>query len=313
MKKLFVILFVLAGLAASAQQAKKPTLMILPSDNWCVMRYYTMSFNDQGRTVRVSDYQRAFQEDVELKAVISQVGEVLTDLGYSLKDSEQELKNIVVRSTEDEVTYNKSGMSIAESPLDILKRTSKADIIIQIDWVVNKEKQGNSIIFTMEAFDSYTSKRIATSTCNGKASTETIPRQIAKTINKQSKKFDKQLTDYFDDLNKNGREILLTVRCWENWENDLETEYEGDELLDCIQRWMADNTVKGSFNLKDATENVAYFEQVRIPLYDEKGRAADARSFATQLRKYLQAKPYEITAKVLTRGLGECVLILGEK
>ena len=234
-------------------------------------------------------------------------------MGYSLKDSEQELKNIAIRSSEDEVTYSKSGLSIAESPLDILKRTSKADIIIQIDWVVNKEKHGNSIVFTMEAFDSYTSKRIATSTGNGKASNETIPRQIAKSISKQTKKFDKQLTDYFDDLNINGREILLTVRCWENWENDLETEFEGEELLDCIQRWIAANTINGNFNLKDATENVAYFEQVRIPLFDEKGRAIDARYFATQLRKHLQAKPYEITAKVLTRGLGECVIILGEK
>ena len=80
---ILIILLLVIGLSTNAQQAKKPTLMILPSDNWCVMRYYTMSFNDQGRTTHIPNYQRAFQEDVELKAVISQIGEILTDLGYS--------------------------------------------------------------------------------------------------------------------------------------------------------------------------------------------------------------------------------------
>ncbi|MFR3187685.1 MAG: DUF6175 family protein [Phocaeicola sp.] len=35
----------------------------------------------------------------------------------------------------------------------------------------------------------------------------------------------------------------------------------------------------------------AQFEQVRIPLLDERGRAMDARAFATELRKFLQKPP----------------------
>ena len=38
----------------------------------------------------------------------------------------------------------------------------------------------------------------------------------------------------------------------------------------------------------------------------------DARSFATQLRKHL-ANTYMIESKVMTRGLGEVILVLGEK
>ena len=76
---------------------------------------------------------------------------------------------------------------------------------------------------------------------------------------------------------------------------------------------MADNTVQGRYNLSDATETTMRFEQVRIPLYDDKGRAVDARSYARNLRKYLRDEPYEIESKLLTRGLGEVVLILGEK
>ena len=125
--------------------------------------------------------------------------------------------------------------------------------------------------------------------------------------------FDQQLDVWYADQQRNGREINLTVRCWDNWENDLETEYDGEELTDCIQDWLDDNTVNSMYNLSDGSDSFLQFEQVRIPLYDERGRAMDARDFATELRKYLRKSPFEITAKVMVRGLGEAIIVLGEK
>ena len=288
--------------------------MILPSDNWCNQRYFTQKFDNQGTTVSVPDYQRAFVEDIELPQVISKVGGVLTSMGYSLKDAEQEIKSLGVKQAEDNVLSSKtSGASIAETPLDILKRRMKSDIVIQLWWNITKDSSGKIVSFTLEAFDSYTNKRIATATGNSKPSTAAIPVVLETAVKDNIKEFDKQLDKWYADQKKNGREIALTVRCWDNWENDLETEYNGEELTDCIQQWMRDNTVKAAFNLSDGTESFAQFEQVRIPLKDDKGRAMDARAFATSLRKHLSKPPYNITSKVVVRGLGEAILILGEK
>lgn len=288
--------------------------MILPSDNWCNQRYFTQKFDNQGTTVSVPDYQRAFVEDIELPQVISKVGGVLTSMGYSLKDAEQEIKSLGVKQAEDNVLSSKtSGASIAETPLDILKRRMKSDIVIQLWWNITKDSSGKIVSFTLEAFDSYTNKRIATATGNSKPSTAAIPVVLETAVKDNIKEFDKQLDKWYADQKKNGREIALTVRCWDNWENDLETEYNGEELTDCIQQWMRDNTVKAAFNLSDGTESFAQFEQVRIPLKDDKGRAMDARAFATSLRKHLAKPPYNITSKVVVRGLGEAILILGEK
>ena len=55
------------------------------------------------------------------------------------------------------------------------------------------------------------------------------------------------------------------------------------------------------FSLTDATENMMLFEQVRIPLYRENGMARDTRSFANDLRKYLNQKA-NLTCKVMTKG-----------
>lgn len=314
MKRILSALFfaLLCSVAVSGQ-SKKPTLMILPSDNWCEQRYFMTRFNDQGSVVSVPDYQTAFREDYEIGMVVSQIGQILTDAGYSLKDTEQELKKIAREIAEDAVTVSKSGAAIAESPLDILKRSSKSDIIIQIGWQVNQERGGKSVSFVLEAFDSYTSKRVATATGISKVSSEIVPRILARSVKEQIKPFCKQMDSFFADAENNGREIILTVRKWDDWDNDLETEFNGEELLEIIQNWLNKNTVAGNYNLSDATENFAKFEQVRIPLTNKKGVAIDARAFASELRKFLQKAPYNIPVKVMTRGLGEAYIILGEQ
>ena len=315
MKKLFIVFtFFISAVLALAQQAKKPTIMILLSDNWCNQRYFMTNFSDQGNMVKVPNYQQAFLEDTELGQVISRVGQVLTEQGYSLKDAEQEIKSMSIKTAEDNVTTSKkSGASLVESPLDQLKRRVKSDVIIQLWWQVNRTGIGNSASFTLEAFDAYTNKRIATSTGTTKPSSDIIPILLAKAVKENIKPFDNQMDKWFADQSKRGREISLTIRCWDSWDKDLEEEYNGEELTDCIQNWLQKNCVNGTFNLSDGTESFDQFEQVRIPLFDDKGKAIDARAFATKLRKYLQQPPFSITSKVMVRGLGEAIVILGEK
>jgi len=313
MNKFILIISLLCSANLFAQQ-KKPTLMILPSDNWCTQRYFMTTYDNQGTEVKIPNYQQAFQEDTELGPVISKLGAVMTDFGYSLKDAEQEIKNIALRTAEDNVTLSKTtGASLVESPLDILKRRVKSDIIIQIGWKLNREPGGKSVTFMLEAFDAYTSKRIATSSGTGAVANEIAPVLLERAVLAHIQAFDKQLDTFYAGVQENGREIVLTVRRWNDWNNDLETEYSGKELVDHIQDWLRKNTVKEQFNLSDATENFAQFEQVKITLTDDNGSALDARAFAVRLQKYLRNAPYNIDSKVIIRGLGETIIVLGEK
>lgn len=314
MKKTILLFCAFLLALSAASQTKKPTIMILPSDNWCMQRYFMTTFDNQGTDMKVPNYQQAFQEDTELGQVISKVGGVLTGLGYSLKDAEQEIKSLNVKQAEDNVTMSKtSGAQLVESPLDVLKRRVKSDIIIQIWWKLNREAAGRSASFTLEAFDAYTNKRIATSTGTTKASTDAIPVILETAVKENVQTFDQQMAAWYADQMTKGREVSLTVRCWDNWDKDLETEFDGEELTDCIQDWLQKNCVNGAFNLSDGTETFAQFEQVRIPLADERGRAMDARAFVTRLRKYLEQPPFNIPCKVIIRGLGEANIVLGEK
>lgn len=315
MKRTIICFFVALSVALQCfAQGKKPTLMILPSDNWCSQRYFMTEFDNQGTTVKIPDYKAAFQDDAELGTVISIVGGLLAECGYPVKDSEQELKNLDIRQGEDNVMMSKtSGASLSESPLDVLKRRTKSDMIIQIGWTVNRETAGKSVTFQLDAIDAYTSKRIASATGTGDAAEDIVPRLLETAVKSHIPEFAQKLDGYFYELGVKGREIVLILRRWDSWENDFETEYDGQELTDCILEWLTENTVGGNFNLSDATENFMQLEQVRIPISDSRGVQLDARGFANRLRKFLQKEPYNITSKVITRGLGEAMIILGEK
>lgn len=290
-------------------QVEGASVMILPSDNWCTMRYFTKTFNAQGVINRHPDYRRAFQEDSELNNVISKVGELLIDKGYSLKDAEQAIKTIEQRLNEDEATYSAmSGAEIALSPLDILKMRIKSDIVIQLNWTVQKD----ILTYSIEAFDTYTNKRIATSSETKKRNSKPIALQIQDMVKKNIKPFHYDMQRHLADINTNGREITINIRTWNNSSVNLETEIGGEELLLHIQNWFKENTLKHQFIISDATENMAIVEQVRIPKAKD-GMILDARQFLVGLQKYLNKSPFNINSKIISNGLGSATLIIGEK
>ena len=54
------------------------------------------------------------------------------------------------------------------------------------------------------------------------------------------------------------------------------------------------------------------FEQVRIPLYDINSRPTDARRWLRELKNELKEK-YQLSSKLMTKGLGEAILVIGDK
>ena len=315
MKYILTSCFAMFMVITALAQAKKPTLMILPSDNWCVQRYFITEFDNQGTKMKVPNYKQAFQEDSEIKQVISKIGSLMIDRGFPLKDAEQEIKNMEQQAAEDNMTQSSaSSSSIAESPLDKLKKRAKSDIIVQITWSINKTNVGRSVNFTLEALDAYTSKRIASSSgTSALSASEVIPVMLQQAVNSNIDPFVAQLQAHFTDMFDNGREITVRIKRWQNWSNNLETEFGGKELSDVIDDWFKKNTVKGRFNSTDVTENLMTLEQVKIPIYDPQGKALDTRLFLRDLQKYLKAAPFNIDSKLMIRGLGEASLVLGEK
>lgn len=312
MKRFSVILFGLGLSFMAFSQAKKPTLMVVPSDLYCNQHGYMLSFNNQGTTEMVPDYKKALQNDPQLLTGITVIGQMMADRGFPLKLMEQELKSLNQESAEDALLTSKSGADVAESPVDRLKKTSKSDIILQVTWLVNRTGPKYSLTFNLQGIDAYTNKQIAA--CQGTGDptfSAELPVLIEESIANHLETFTTQLQNHFDDMFENGREITLRVKKWDDSEYDLESEFDGTELSDIIEDWVSANTVKGRFNTTDATENFMYFEQVRIPLFDENQRAMDARRWTRGLINKL--KTLDVPAKLMMKGLGQATIVIGGK
>lgn len=313
MKKIFNILLIVLIATSAFSQAKKPTIMVVPSDVWCIKNGYYDKFENQGVTGDVPNYKKALQNDTDLKLVISKLGGLMGDRGFELKILEAELKKLESLAAEDAMLTSKGGGEMNESPIDKLKKAAKADIIMEITWEVKKTGPKRSITFILEGKDAYTSKAVGNAEGSGEPSMNPdVAVLLAEAVLEHIDLFNTRLQNHFDKMFKEGREISLRIMTWDSWEHDLESEDFGDdELSTLIEDWVADNTVEGRFSTGEATENMMLFEQVRIPLYNDKGRAVDARGWANDLRKHL--KSMGIESKLMTRGLGQAQLVLGEK
>lgn len=209
----------------------------------------------------------------------------MSDRGFPLKDMSQSLKNI---------------------------GQVRTDILMEVGWKVNKTGPKRSVTYTLRGVDAYTLKQIAAGSGTGKPSfSAELPVLIEEAVLERMDNFADQLQAHFDDLLENGREVSVDIRAVNGIE--FNNEYNGEELTDIIDEWMALNTVGHRYSLSNATETMLDFEQVRIPLYADNGMALDTRRFVNDLRKTLSAAPYNIPCKIETEGLGKVRLILGTK
>lgn len=318
MRKLINVLFFLTvmGQVAFAQPVKKPTIMVIPADAWCASNGYMLSYEAQGVKTDVPDYKKALQNDINLFNVITKLGELMAERGFPLKDFSSTIKSIEQSSAENQMlTSSTSGASLAETPYEQLGNMAKADIMVELLWTINVVGPKRSVTYTLRGTDAYTNKPIASTTGTGAPSLAAeIPVLLEEAVLNKMDDFTSQLQAHFDDLQANGREVNVEVLVFNNGSGkNLETEFSGEMLSDIIDEWMYNNTQEHRYNISVATENRMLLEQVRIPLYRDNGMPMDTRSFANNLRRFLRAAPYNVECKLLTKGLGKAVLVIGEK
>ena len=304
-KSIFTIFLVLMCMAVFGQ-AKKPTIMVVPSDVWCVQNDFSSTYDNQGVSETVPDYVRALQNDANLLLAIGKINSMMTDRGFPLKDLQSVTKSVNQKNAEDNMIQSKtSGASLAENPIDRLRRVAKADIIMQLTYTINTMGPKYSVTYNLQGLDAYTNKQIAGAQGTGKQTfTAELPVMLEEAVMNNMDNFCDQLMAYF---------VAVDIRVFDNGSGlDLETEFGGMELTEIIDDWMSDNTVSHVFNKSDGSETFIQYEQVRIPLYKTNGQQMDTESFVRELRKFLRDN-YKIESKVMTRGLGRCILAIGEK
>ena len=315
MRKLICMMIGLCFCTTLFGQAKKPTLMVVPSDVWCNEHGYMIEFENMGSVQKLPDYKKALQNNSDLPLVIAKIGQMMSERGFDLKLLENALKTLEAEAAEDAMLTSKSGGEVDESPIDKLKKVAKADIWLRIYWKENVIGPRRSITFDISGIDAYTDKQIANGQGTGQPSMGAeLPVLLGEAVIQHIDTFNEQLLAKFTDWFTNGREISIRMKRFNDCEYDFESTFGADnkELGMIIEDWLAANCAGGKFNTSDATANMMLFEEVRIPMVNERGRALDARYFARGLQSMLR-NTYQIEAKLMTKGLGQATIVIGGK
>lgn len=316
-KTLLKTTLVLAALVVSSVslfgQAMKPKIMVMPADIWCNKNGYTTTFDNMGTPEMVPDYKKALQNDEHVRAMMSGIADFMQQNDFMVESLEQALKNYESDAAFDMVSTSKEGDIAAESPKDKLLSQVKPDIILDLDFSVKRVGPKQQIDFNLQAVDAFSGKVISGNLGHGTPSTPSeITNQLQEAVLSFKDKFLGDLMNYFNSMFTDGREIVVDIRRWDGCPIDFEEEIGDEELGMIIEDWMAENTVKGRYTPSITTENRMKFDQVRIPVYDEKGKAQDARRWGRELQKFLK-KTTGMDCKLVGRGLGQVTLYIGGK
>lgn len=308
------------GIIKTGFEGVMPSIMVVPSSAWCNKNGFVNSYDNQGITEVIPDYQKALLGSQDLVQAIAALNARLAARGFETKDLNAALKSVRQERAEDMMTTSRQGADVAESPVDVLRRTAKADIWLEIDWTITTEKNGSQkrLTWTMSALDAYTDFVVGgvppTTGPAEYSSSFQLPIMMETAIQGQFEPFCGTMVNYFNGLEKQGRAIKMRFLTWDDFEEGLQTEYDGRELSEIIEDWLADNTVKGKYGSVDLSPsgNSMIVEQVRVPLMDKRGRVQNVLSWARDFTRMLK-NDYGVECNISSKGLGQVQIIIGSK
>ena len=270
---LLIAIFVLSIFSVeSFGQAKKPRLVVVPSDALLVQMNLLGGTDDMGEVNYVQNYKQAFL-DTDLKACIAKISELFQDDGFPLTMLEAELRRV-------------QGKNL----------TIPVDVRLELNYKINKQGPRDVLYYELTGLDAYSSKQIAGSSGQSNpAIGETKVNLLQEAVKDKFRKFADDILNYFTSLAEVGRESRLTIEA-----NGIELHAQVEDIVDL---WLQRNCVNGSFSIDEVDEEALRASQAMMPLFNANGRGMDARNFYRPLVQELKTKlpGYTVTQKTSSK------------
>ncbi|MDR0698748.1 MAG: DUF6175 family protein [Tannerella sp.] len=310
------VLFFLLSLPVQAQEqkAKSPSIVILPEEGWCEENNYFLTVDNQGKAVKVYDYEAALR-DRDMQTVIMKIQELLREAGIpNIDDAMGIVSKIEIQDAEDAAIMSDEGIELAQGSFEKIRNRLAPDIMVRVRYYVTKRGPEKYTTFNLQAVDAYTSEPIAVvAGTSDRSMSAVLPVMLEDAIIDKIPNFAASMNDYYVELGAIGRKIRFRIETVRNGalEDGLETEFGGQYLNEIIEDWVEENSKDGNYNVPASTKNRMTFDDVRIPLHNERGRAINAENWARGLNELLR-RTYHLKTSIYPLGLGEFQLIIGK-
>lgn len=300
----------------NAMEQARPQIMVIPGDMTLKNFGALTTKEENGRSYTLRDYKKYLTKDDRAKRVISTIQDAFNAENYPLADFEQTLKQLDTQ----EATDMADGLD--KDAKTQLLTIAQPDIILEWTYDTSRDKMSmtshnysnkgeKNVSYTLNAIDAYTNKVVSTITASnlkGESTTETIQADLKQ----QLPKLMGDVTKYFSDILKRGREVTVRVAVENGCNINLSDEsVEGDTYSDWIVDYMKSHTIKGAYKMQRNTDKELYFVNCRIKLLNEDGTQYGVYDWTRDLCKNLR-KNLGVKVSNKAQGLGEILITIKE-
>lgn len=300
-------------------QGIKPTMMVVPEDNWCRNNGYV---KEDGQTI---DYEKALSND-EMRGSIIVMNDIMAGVGYPMESLQHRLGDLHTEAAMDMVAQSKGGGDIIEDDLDKLLRSANADIVIKLGLNYKPAGPRKIVEFQVESVDAASGKTIQGEIGNSTPSNAPANALVNEAVGGFMNNFLARIDQYFSDVERNGREGRLVFKIAEDSPYTMIDEIEipgvGEgELRDYIEYWLGEHTIDNSPRAGQSSKAMAEYSQVRFPLFGVRtsGFGKDkAKPVAMTAEKFIKdivpsLQSLGMSAYVIPQGIGKATIIIGGK
>ena len=94
MKVIFTLTIAILTFNVFGQGAKKPILMLVPSDAYCLKMGWGKELDEMGMKKFIPDYTLAYTKDFDLKAAEASISELFIKRGFKIESISEAIKGI---------------------------------------------------------------------------------------------------------------------------------------------------------------------------------------------------------------------------
>jgi hypothetical protein len=256
--------------ATKPVQTVQPKIMVIP-------------YTKEGENIRT-----ILEDDVNKRIAITKIKESFDSRGFTTVDFVAKLK-----AAKDNNAFT------ADNQTDIkaqIIQMSGADVYVQAEVIVDTTKVGtkteNSVKIILTGYEASTGNSLSNKVGeSGKFYTDDIGKLASKAVDSIAVDFLNVMQTKFTDIVENGKSILVEISFEKESKYKMSSELGADALplSDQIEEWMGKNAYKNNYHIQGTTDVKMIFDDVRIPLKDEKtDNNYNPNKFALELYKFLK-------------------------
>lgn len=283
-----------------------PHVLIVPDNNYCEKYGYTLTFDNNGVTETIPDYERALNDDPTLHGALTQIASLINERNGDIVIVD--LMESINNAKKDAAISSANNGSQAESIEEAIIRNSNADILVKVWYDMLSSGPQKQVSYTIRGIDAYTANMFAPLEGVGAPSTSANPVLLLReAIYGSMDGFLQRLLRHYSSMTTKGRMVAFDIKTTATSPHSMNSILGELTLREAIDDFLYDNSVDGGgLERVKGGDTFLQYEGVYIPLTASirgRVRRQGAKDVAQRLTNHLASKGVNADFKII--GLGK--------